>query len=125
MAHLTIQRRQQGQVAILDLAGRLQLGEDGASLRDTMRALLAAGEKQILINLAGVSHMDSSGLGDLISAFASAKTQGSDVKLVNLTPRIDNLLQMTKLLTVFEVFEDEDQAVSSFGANQPAPDSRQ
>jgi anti-sigma B factor antagonist len=122
MANLTIQRRQNGQVVILDLAGRLQLGEAGASMRETIRELLAAGEKQIIINMADVTHMDSSGLGDLVSSFASAKTKGSTVKLMKLPQRIDNLLQMTKLLTVFEVYEDEEEAVASFGEAQSASD---
>ena len=89
-----------------------------------MRSLLAAGDKQILINLADVSHMDSSGLGDLVSAFATAKAQGATVKLMHLTPRIDSLLQITKLVTVFEIFESEEQALQSFGASHAVSSGR-
>jgi anti-sigma B factor antagonist len=120
MAHLEIQHRRNGQVAIVDLTGKLTLGEDSVALRESVRTLLAAGHKQILLNLNGVGYMDSSGLGELISAFTTARKQDATLKLLNLTQRVEGLLQLTKLLTVFETFESEDEAVRSFGAPQSA-----
>jgi anti-sigma B factor antagonist len=120
MAHLKIQHRQNGQVTILDLDGKLTLGEDSVLLRTTVRALLTADHKSIVLNLNDVGYVDSSGLGELISAFTTAEKQDATLKLLNLTHRIQGLLQMTKLLTVFETFDSEDAAVASFGATKTA-----
>ena len=114
MAHLTIEQRHRGEVAILDLEGRLTLGDASVTLRERIRSLLSAGHKQILINMRGVGYMDSSGLGDLISAFATARKQDATLKLVNLREGVKSILHITKLLTVFETFESEEEAVRSF-----------
>lgn len=118
MAHLKIERRERGDVAILDLDGKLTLGENSAALRESIRSLLADGRKQILVNLEGVDYMDSSGLGDLVVGFATAKKQGAELKLANLTLRVEGLLQLTKLLTVFETYESEEKALASFEASR-------
>jgi anti-sigma B factor antagonist len=116
MAQLQIRKRMNGDVAILDLDGRLTMGEGSVTLRESVRALLADGSKHILVNLAGVDYVDSSGLGEIVSAFATAKREDTTLKLLNLTERVHGLLQMTKLLTIFETFETEQDAVRSFDA---------
>jgi anti-sigma B factor antagonist len=113
-----------GEVAILDLDGKLTMGEDSVTLRDKVRALLADGSKRILVNLAGVGYVDSSGLGELVSAFATAKRENATLKLLNLTQRVHGLLQMTKLLTIFETFKTEEDAVRSFEALSSTSTSR-
>ena len=106
--------RQVGDVTVVDAVGRITLG-DGASLfRDTIRDLAAKGQKKLLLNLAEVSYIDSSGIGEMVSGFTTVSNQGGTVKLLNLTKRVKDLLQITKLYTVFEVFEDEAAAVRSF-----------
>jgi anti-sigma B factor antagonist len=120
MSHLKIQHRRDGKVAIIDLDGRLTLGEDSVTLRDSVRGLLADGHKHIIINLDGVGYVDSSGVGELVAAFATARRQDATLKLVNLTRRVHGLLQMTKLLTVFETFDAEDAAVRSFDVTTTA-----
>jgi anti-sigma B factor antagonist len=106
--------RQVGGVTIVDLNGRIVLGEGSATLRDTVHDLLSKGLKSIVLNLGEVSYIDSSGLGELVSAFTAAKKQGAELKLLNLTKRVYALLQITKLYTVFDVMEDEAAAVKSF-----------
>jgi anti-sigma B factor antagonist len=117
MSHLTIQHRRNGQVAIIDLDGKLTLGEGSVSLRESVRALLSDGHKHILINLEDVGYMDSSGLGELVSAFATARRQDATLKLLKLTQRVQGLLQLTKLLTVFETFDTEEDAIRGFEAS--------
>jgi len=107
--------RQLDGVMIVDLKGRITLGEGSAAVRDTVRDLLSKGMKRILLNLGGVNYIDSSGIGELVSAFATAKKQGGELKLLNLTTRVHDLLQITKLYTVFDVKDDEAAAVKSFG----------
>jgi anti-sigma B factor antagonist len=116
MAHLQIQQRANGQVAVLDLDGRLTLGEDSVTLRDSVRGLLADGHKNIVINMKDVDYVDSSGLGELVSAFATAKRDDAKLKLINLAQRVHGLLQITKLLTVFETYDSEEEAIRSFEA---------
>lgn len=106
--------RQVDGVTIVDLSGRIVLGEGSATLRDTVHDLLSKGLKRIVLNLGEVSYIDSSGLGELVSAFTAAKRQGAELKLLNLTKRVHDLLQITKLFTVFDVEEDEAAAVKSF-----------
>ncbi len=106
--------RQVGDVTVVDAAGRITLGEGASTLRDTIRDLAAAGNKNLLLNLAEVSYIDSSGIGELVSAFTTVANAGGKVKLLNLTKRVQDLLQITKLYTVFEVFSAEDDAVRSF-----------
>ena len=101
-------------VTILDLSGRIVLGEGSSILRETVRDFSAGGHKKILLNLADVSYIDSSGLGALVSAYTSLTSQQGQIKLLNLTSKVRDLLQITKLLTVFEVFSDESAAVKSF-----------
>ena len=114
MSQLQIQHRVNGQVAILDLDGRLTLGEGSVTLRDSVRSLLADGHKNIVINMKDVDYVDSSGLGELVSAFATAKRDDAKLKLINLAQRVHGLLQITKLLTVFETFDSEEAAIRSF-----------
>ena len=116
MSQLQIQHRMNGLVAILDLDGRLTLGEGSVTLRDSVRALLADGHKNLVINMKGVDYVDSSGLGELVSAFATAKRDDAKLKLINLAKRVHGLLQMTKLLTVFETYDSEEDAIHSFEA---------
>ena len=118
---LDIQIRQMtGGVAVLDLSGRVTLGQEAAVLRDTLHQMSAAGQKQSLLNLAGVSYLDSSGLGVLVAAFASITNRGGQLKLLNMSSKLKNVLVVTKLYTVFEVFEDESAAISSFTASTEA-----
>lgn len=106
--------RQVGDVSVMDAAGRITLGEGSSVFRETLRELVAKGQKKVLLNLADVSYIDSSGIGELVSGFTSVTNQGGQLKLLNLNKRVQDLLQITKLYTVFEVFEDEAAAVRSF-----------
>ncbi len=101
-------------VTILDLDGKITLGEGSGTLRDAVRDIVAKGSKKILLNLGDVSYIDSSGLGELVSAYTAVKNAGGDLKLVNLTKKVSDLLVITKLATVFDVKEDETSAVASF-----------
>ncbi len=106
--------RQVGDVTVVDVSGRITLGEGASALRTTLRDLAANGHKKLLLNLAEVSYIDSSGIGELVSAFTTVANQGGGVKLVNLTTRVKDLLQITKLYTVFDIYNDEAAGVSSF-----------
>jgi len=106
--------RQLDGVTIVDLAGRITLGEGSVTLRDAVRELLNRGQKKILLNLADVSYIDSSGIGELVSGFTTVTNQGGQLKLLNLTKKVHDLLQITKLYTVFEVHTDEPSAIRSF-----------
>jgi anti-sigma B factor antagonist len=101
-------------VTIIDCSGRITLGEGSVTLRDTVREALAKGEKKILLNLADVNYIDSSGIGELVSAFTTTKNQNGELKLLKLTKKVNDLLQITKLYTVFDVKDDEAAAVKSF-----------
>ena len=114
MSQLQIRSHTLGEVYVLDLEGKITLGESSSGLRAEIRSLLDAGNAQIVVNLAGVTYIDSSGLGELVSAYATAKTRNAEVKLANLTPRVESVLQVTKLYTVFEVFQSEEDAAASF-----------
>ena len=111
---LSISTRQLDGVTILDLSGRITLGEGSVQLRDAIRDLIGKGEKSILLSLGDVSYIDSSGLGELVSAFTTAKNQNADVKLLNLTKKVKDVLQVTKLYTVFDIYDDEAHAIGSF-----------
>ena len=111
---LTIASREVDGVTVLDLSGRITLGEGSVQLRDAIRDLISKGQKSILLNLGEVNYIDSSGLGELVSAFTSAKNQGAALKLLKLTQKVHDLLQLTKLYTVFEIFDDEARAIGSF-----------
>lgn len=106
--------RQVDGVTILDCSGRITLGEGSVILRDTVRELLSKGQKKILLNLAEVNYIDSSGIGELVSAFTTVKNQGGELKLLHLTKKVHDLLQITKLYTVFDVRDDEATAIKSF-----------
>ena len=106
--------RQVDDVTVLDLSGRVVLGEGSETLREALRDLVSRGHKKILVNLGDVSYVDSSGLGALVSGYTSVTSQQGQLKLLNLTKKIRDLLQITKLLTVFEVFDDEASALKSF-----------
>jgi len=106
--------RQVGDVTVIDANGRITLGEGSSTFRDSIRDLTAKGNKKILLNLGDVSYIDSSGIGEMVSGFTSVTNQGGQLKLLNLTKRVKDLLQITKLYTVFEVFDDEAAAVRSF-----------
>ncbi len=101
-------------VTILKVSGRITLGEGGVTLRDAIQEALTAGTKKLLVDFGGVNYMDSSGVGELTSAYTSAKGKGCEVKLVNLTKKIDDLMQLTKLATIFDIYTDEKEAIASF-----------
>jgi anti-sigma B factor antagonist len=113
---VTIETRQSGNVTILDVSGRIQLGESSMALRDKLRELAAENHTRILLNLGDVSYIDSSGIGELVAGFTTLANRGGVLKLLNLTKRIKDLLQITKLYTVFEVYDDEAAAIHSFSA---------
>ena len=109
-----ITNRQVGDVTVIDASGRITLGEGSSTVRYTIRDLTAKGNKKLLLNLGDVTYIDSSGIGELVSGFTSVTNQGGQLKLLNLTKRVQELLQITKLYTVFEVFDDEAAAVRSY-----------
>ena len=106
--------RQVNGVTIVDLSGRITLGEGSVLLRDMVRDLVTKGQRKILLNLGDVTYIDSSGIGELVSAFTTVRNQGGDLKLLNLTKKVHDLLQITKLYTVFDVKDDEATAVAAF-----------
>jgi anti-sigma B factor antagonist len=114
MAELELKERQAGDVTILDLNGPVRMGEGSVALRDTTRRLSDQGKKKILLNLGGVKYMDSSGIGELIANYTTISRTGGQVKLLNLTDKIQDLLVITKLLTVFDVYDNEAEALNSF-----------
>jgi anti-sigma B factor antagonist len=101
-------------VNVIDLSGRITIGEGSVVLRDLVRGLMQRNETKVLLNLADVSYIDSSGIGELVSGFTTFNNQGGKLKLLNLTRKVQDLLSITKLLTVFEVFDDEAKAIQSF-----------
>ncbi|GAC1430801.1 MAG: STAS domain-containing protein [Acidobacteriaceae bacterium] len=112
---MKVATRQVDGVTILDLSGRITLGEGSVTLRDAIRDLMAKGSKKILLNLGDVNYIDSSGIGEMVSAFTSVRNSGGELKLLNLTKKVHDLLQITKLYTVFDIKDDEASAVSAFG----------
>ena len=114
MADINISERQAGDVTILDLDGKVTIGEGSVALRTAIRRLLGDGKNKILLNLGGVGYIDSSGIGELVSSFTAVNKEGGTLKLLNLTQKIQDLLAITKLLTVFDVFDNEADALSSF-----------
>jgi len=101
-------------VTIVDLSGKITLGEESGALRDTVLGIIAKGSKKIILNLAEVTYVDSSGLGELVSAFTAVKNAGGELKLINLTKKVSDLMVITKLVTVFDVPESEAAAIGSF-----------
>src|SRR5215471_5963192 len=116
--------RQSGGVTILDISGRITLGDATALLRDTIRDLISQGKKNLVLNLAQVPHIDSSGIAELVSAFTAARREGGDVKLLNLTKKVRDTVEIVKLGGIFELFDDEGAAIGSFANKQnEEPDS--
>ena len=112
--NLKINTRQVDGVNIVDCSGRITLGEGSVVLRDQIKDLLGKGQKKILLNLGDVNYIDSSGIGELVSAYTTVRNQGGELKLLNLTKKVHDLLQITKLYTVFDVKDDEAAAVKAF-----------
>jgi anti-sigma B factor antagonist len=106
--------RQVDGVTVVDMSGRITLGEGSVVLRDTIRDLVGKGQKKILLNLGDVTYIDSSGIGELVSAFTAVRREGGELKLLNLTKKVHDLLQITKLYTVFDIKDDEAAAIQSF-----------
>ena len=107
--------RQVEGVSVVDMSGRITLGEGSVILRDTIRDLIGKGQKKILLNLGDVTYIDSSGIGELVSAFTAVRREGGELKLLNLTKKVHDLLQITKLYTVFDIKDDEAAAIKAFG----------
>ncbi len=119
MAQLNIKERSVGDVTVLDLSGKITIGEGSVQVREAVKRLLDNGKKQILLNLGDVSYVDSSGIGELVSSYTTTSNNGGELKLLNLTKKIQELLMITKLLTVFESFDDERTALASFKSAAP------
>ena len=113
---LKMSNREVNGIVIIDLSGQLTLGESSAAIRDEVRDQTSQGSRKILLNLANVTYIDSAGLGELTAAYTSVKNRGGELKLLNLTKRVHDLMQITKLYTVFDVYDDEKKAITSFGA---------
>jgi anti-sigma B factor antagonist len=113
---MQITERVLGEVMILDLKGKITLGEGDELLKDKVNSLVNQGQRKIVLNLAGVPYLDSAGLGEVVRAYTTVSRQGGSLKLLSLTKRITDLLSITKLLTVFDTFDSEDEAVRSFSA---------
>ena len=111
---IKVSTRQLDKVTIVDMSGRITLGEGSSTLREAVRDLLSKGQKKIVLNLGDVSYIDSSGIGELVSSFTSVSNQGGQLKLLNLQKKVHDLLQITKLYTVFEVHTEEASAIRSF-----------
>ena len=114
MAELDVSERQAGDVTILDMNGSVRMGEGAVELRNSIRGLVDGGKKKILLNLGGVKNIDSSGIGELIANYTTVSRDGGQLKLLNLTDKIQNLLVITKLLTVFDSYDNEAEALNSF-----------
>jgi anti-sigma B factor antagonist len=113
---MTIEQRTVGSVVVLDFKGRLVLGDDSGRLKDKVQSLTFQGQKQIVLNLGGVDYMDSAGLGELIAVHTTVTRQGGAIKVANLTKRVSDLLSIAKVLTVFDVYPSENEAIASFPA---------
>jgi anti-sigma B factor antagonist len=111
---MKIEKRNRDGVTILDLGGKITIGKGDAALREAVHQVLDSGAAKVLINLAEVTTIDSSGVGELVSAFTTATNRGAKLKLVNLPAKVNDILQITQLITVFEIYENEDEAIRSF-----------
>ena len=114
MAELNIRERQAGDVTILDMDGKITIGEGSVALRTAVRRLIEEGKKKILLNLSNVSYVDSSGIGELVSSYTTVNREGGQLKLLGLTAKIKDLLSITKLLTVFDTYDNESSALNSY-----------
>ena len=117
---MQIEERAVGDVVVLDLKGKITLGEGDELLKDKVNSLVNQGHRKVVLNLADVPYIDSAGLGEVVRTYTTVSRQGGSLKLLNLTKRISDLLSITKLLTVFETFESENEAVESFSASAKA-----
>jgi len=113
---MVIEERVIGDITVLDLKGKMTLGEGDELLKDKINSLIHQGQKKLLLNMEGVPYIDSAGLGEIVRTYTTVSRQGGNLKLVNLTKRITDLLSITKLLTVFETFDNEPEALKSFQA---------
>jgi anti-sigma B factor antagonist len=111
---MQISERESGSVMVLDLSGKITLGDGDALLKDKLHSLMHQGKKKVLLNLADVNYVDSAGLGALVSAYTTVTREGGSLKLLNITRKLQDLLSITKLLTVFETFDSEDEALRSY-----------
>jgi anti-anti-sigma factor len=111
---MKIEKRSRGDVTILEVEGKITIGKGDVALRDAVHQALGEGARKIVMNLGSVSTVDSSGVGELVSAFTTVTNRGGRLKLLNLPPKVNDILQITQLITVFEVFDNEDEAVGSF-----------
>ena len=111
---MSITTREVSHVAIVDITGRITLGDETGQLRDTIRQLLTEGKKKIILNLAQVDYIDSSGVGELVSSFTTVRNAGGELKLLSLTKKVHDVVQVTKLYTVFDIKDDEFTAIKSF-----------
>jgi anti-sigma B factor antagonist len=111
---MKVSNRQVDGVTVVDMSGRITLGEGSVVLRDSIRDLIGKAQKKILLNLGDVTYIDSSGIGELVSAFTAVRREGGELKLLNLTKKVHDLLQITKLYTVFDIKDDETAAIKSF-----------
>lgn len=102
-------------ITVLECSGRIVFGDEAAALRERVKDLVAAGNKQIILNLGGITYIDSGGLGTLVGLYTTARNAGGSIRLANLTQRVGDLLQVTKLLTVFDVYDSEEKAIQAFG----------
>ena len=116
MTNLNIAERRNDSITILDLEGTVRIGEGSAELHEAFRLLVERGEKKILLNLANVSYIDSSGLGELVSGYTTVHKAGGELKLFNLSDKVHELMTITKLLTVFDIYDNEPEAVESFSS---------
>src|SRR4029434_2959352 len=114
MSDITISERQAGDVTILDLDGKVTIGEGSVALRSAIRRLLGEGKNKILLNLAGVGYIDSSGIGELVSSYTAVNKEGGTLKLLSLTQKLQDLLTITTRLTVFDAYDSEADALSNF-----------
>ena len=120
MVNLYIHERREGDVAVLDLKGRIRISGGTLKLHRSIRCLVDEGKTKILLNLAGVTHIDSTGLGELISSYITLSNKGGQIKLVYLTERLQDIMTITKLLTVFDVHDNEADALASFTSRIPS-----
>jgi anti-sigma B factor antagonist len=111
---MQIEERPSGDVMILDVTGKLTIGEGDELLKDKINSLIQQGHKKLILNLAGVPYVDSAGLGEIVRTYTTVSRQGGNLKLLNLTKRIEDLLSITKLLTVFDTYDSEQEALNSF-----------
>jgi anti-sigma B factor antagonist len=114
MVNLYIHERREGDVAVLDLKGRIRISGGTLALHRSIRCLVQEGKTKILLNLAGVMHIDSAGLSELISSYVTLSNKGGQIKLIHLTERFQDIMTMTKLLTVFDIYDNEPDALASF-----------